>query len=45
MPRRPGVYFTNILQETFAYKCILRSFSFLAIWLCNFWQKLFGAKN
>ncbi len=39
-----GVNFTNILQAAFFYKSILCSFSLLAVWLCNFWQKNISAK-
>jgi len=30
------VNFANILQASFSYKSVLRSFSLLKVWLCNF---------
>jgi hypothetical protein len=38
------VNFTNILQAAFSYQSSLRTFYVLKIWVCNFWQKDFGAK-
>jgi hypothetical protein len=38
------VNFTNILQAAFSYQSSLRTFYVLTIWVCNFWQKEFGAK-
>jgi hypothetical protein len=35
---------TNILRVAFSCESFLRSFDVLTIWLCNFWQKDFGAK-
>ncbi len=34
--RNIGVKFINILRVTFAYRSVLRSFSLLTVWLCNF---------
>jgi len=34
-----SVNFTNILHAAFSYQSVLRSFSLIAIWLCNFLQK------
>jgi hypothetical protein len=36
--------FTNILQAAFSYQSSLRTFYVLSLWVCNFWQKDFGAK-
>jgi len=40
-----GVNFINILLTNFLDESALRSFSLLAIWLCNFWHKNIGAKG
>jgi len=39
-----AVNFTNILQAAFPYQSSLHTFYVLTIWVCNFWQKDFGAK-
>ncbi len=39
-----GVNFTNILIAAFLYKSNMHYFSVLTVWVCNFWQKDFGAK-
>jgi len=36
---KAGVNFINILHKTFSYKSILRSYSLISVWLCNFWHK------
>jgi hypothetical protein len=41
---KPGVNFTNILRAAFSYESFLHHFYVLTIWVCNFWQKDFGAK-
>jgi hypothetical protein len=38
------VNFANILQAAFSYQSSLRTFYVHTIWVCNFWQKYFGAK-
>jgi hypothetical protein len=40
----PSVNVTNILRAAFSYEIFLRSFYVFTIWVCNFWQKDFGAK-
>ncbi len=39
-----GVNFIDHLHPTFLYKSALRSFSLVAVWLCNFKRKNIGAK-
>ncbi len=36
----PGDNFTNILRAAFTYERVLRRFSVLTVWLCNFSSKV-----
>jgi hypothetical protein len=39
-----GVNFINILSANFLYKSVLRSFTLITFWLCNFLQKNIDTK-
>ncbi len=47
LPRqhRPGVNFINILHLPFWYKSVLRSFSLVTVWLCNFFVQEYWYKS
>jgi len=40
----PGVNFTNILRAAFSFEIISPSLSLITVCICNFWQKITGAK-
>jgi len=40
-----GVNFTNILRAAFSFESVLRSFSPLTFWLCNFCRKNINKKT
>ncbi len=40
-----GVNFINILLSTFLYKSVLRSFSLITVWLCNFLAQEYQEKS
>ncbi len=41
----PGVNFTNILWAAVSCKSVLRSFSLITVWLCNFLMKEYWCKS
>jgi len=45
LPDKQGVNLPNILRAAFSCKRVLRSFSLITVWLCNFLEKEYWRKS